>query len=391
MSREERLFDAIGGADESLLRRSEKEARRKVSRLEWAVGLAACLAVVMVVYAVLPGALEKAPPVSDNTPPVEASDNLPSGSMPGQQEEDPSGCTLPAEPWPAEEGEWHYLQIRTTAAEKEEPRFRIYINKKLYYSYEQEGVYIIRPRYEQAVGPEGSLSECKLEITHQPDIGVDDALEQSRASLASLYETVEVVPGPPNGWFEVVDTERYLYASDGAAWDAAQREVWIKPDGEGGVFVLTSSYFLEATEGHGARFVDMMETFVSESEEYYPELWLWWETELLDAGERLADAVFAQDFSGVEDLLAPDVEISGYVEDVSGWVSIAGIDYTLTEPRPQIEDMTATISVKHRLGAEEPYAYLMIEMKRTRDYGEMEQAYSFWQATRISITDWNGI
>ena len=39
MSREERLFDAIGGVDESLLKRSERK-RGRVTRLEWAVGLA---------------------------------------------------------------------------------------------------------------------------------------------------------------------------------------------------------------------------------------------------------------------------------------------------------------------------------------------------------------
>ena len=364
MSREERLFDAIGGVDESLLKRSEKTRRQRVSWMEWAVGLAACLALVLTVTWVLPGALREPPPpdhITDDLPP----DNPPIPAIEDPEDPGDPGCTQPDEPWPAEEGEWHYLAVRA-APEEPELRFRIYINKALYYSYLQGDEYIIYP-YRQ---PDGT-PECRLKISHMADVTVDEALEQVRAGLTGLFETVEALPGPPNGWFEVTDTERYLYASNGTAWDAAQREVWIKPDGAGGVFLLASNYFLEAAEGHGARFVDMMSTFVAES-----DLWeMVWMAQLMDAGERLAEAVFAQDLDRAADLLAEGAEVSGYVEDVSSWVSVSSIDCTFP---PETRDgvMTASVSVEHRLSTEEAYNYLTMDM--TYQDGQ-------WKAVRIGL------
>lgn len=364
MSREERLFEAIGGVDESLLKRSEKR-RRKVSRVEWAVGLAACLAVVLTVYALLP---EPATNPPDPAEPLPTQQDDPDIQTDPPVHEDPSAgtSTKPYEPWPAEEGEWHCLQVRTDA-EPEGPQFRIYINKELYYSYEQEGVYIIRPRQESDIVP-----ECKLEISHMAAVTVDEALERVQESLTGLYEQIEPLPGPPNGWYSVEDTERFLFASDGTEWDDAQREVWIKPDGADGVFVLSSSYFMEAAEGHGARFVDMMGTFIPDS-----QLWdMVRLAQLRDAGERLMEAVFSHDLSGAEDLLAPEAEVNGYAEDVSGLVSVASIDYIL----PSLEDRTdtAAVSIVHRLGGEEPYRCLTIEL---------EYLDGGWKAARIGFEE----
>lgn len=338
MSREERLFIAIGGADEALLERSERRKKRRGALwLGWGAGLAACLAVALSVWALLPKnpAVTPAPPdpVVD-TPPV--------------QEPPPSISTQPYEPWPPEQGETHYLQVRVTP-EEPEARFRIYINKEIYYGYEQEGVYIIRPRQETEGVP-----ACSLEISHIADITVDEALAQTEAGLAGRYGQVEALSGPPNAWFAVGEDERYLFASDGTDWDDAQREVWLRPDGEGGVFLLTSSYFMEAAEGHGVRFVDMMATFAPES-----DLWeMVWLAQLRATGERLAEAVFANDLGRVEDLLAGGAEVHGYEEDVSGSVSVASVDCALPN-----DGNTATVSVKHRMGGEDAYTFLTMELE----------------------------
>ena len=345
MSREERLFDAIGGVDDALLARSEKK-KKQTPWLGWGVGLAACLAVVLTVAWVLPGAFREEPP------PVTASDDLPSGYAPTQEDpDDPGpGCTLPSEPWPPEEGEVHYLQVRL-APEEPELRFRIYINKEIYYSYEREGVYTIRPRQEA----EG-IPECRLEISYMADIALDEALEQVRNSLTGLYAEIEELPGPPNGWYAVnEETERFLFASNGTDWDSAQREVLLEDDREGGVFVLSASYFMEATEGHGARFADMMRTFAPAS-----DLWqIVWMAQLRYAEERLSEAVFTGDLAGVEDILTPDAEAFVYDEDVSDTVSVASVDYSL----PNSGNQTASVSVKHRLGGEDAYQYLNMELE----------------------------
>lgn len=336
MSGQERLFAALGGVDEELLERSER-GRRPRRGLWIAAGLAACLA--LLVWRALPERPAAPPDVPDGPVAVE----------PGP--DNPVEPT-PVEPWPEGEGEIHYLQFRT-AAEEPEARFRIYINQEVYYSYEEDGVYVIRPRQE----PEGTPA-CALEISHLSGTTTEQAAEQVRERLTGLYEQLQELPQPPNGWFQVGAGERYLFASDGTEWDDAQREVWVRPDGADGAFVLEASYFLEATEGHGARFVDMMCTFAPESNN--PEGWTDAVTELREAGERLMEAAFTDDLSGVSDLLASDADVNGYDGDVSQEVSVASMDCS-------IRSGIGVVSVKHRMGGEDAYTFLTIELRREED------------------------
>ncbi len=53
----------------------------------------------------------------------------------------------------------------------------------------------------------------------------------------------------------------YLRADEGTAWDCEVKEVYFVDNGLGGVFVITASYIVEATEGTGARLHSMIETF----------------------------------------------------------------------------------------------------------------------------------
>lgn len=353
MSGQERLFEALGGVDGKLLERSERERRaRKSHWTSWGLALAASLVLALLVWTALPERPVVPPDVTLEEPvdPVEPPDS----------NDPPGGGAKPAEPaWLASEGEFHYLQASVTEADRPETRFRIWINREIYYSYEQDGVYVIRPRQEPEV-PGETLPPCRLEITHLPDTSVKQAALLVRERLAGEYEQVEELLGPPNGWFRVGQGEAYLSASDGAEWNDAQCEVWIQPDGENGAFVLESGYFLEATEGHGARFADMMTLFAPEAN--CPDGWTDEVTELREAGERLAEAVFADDLSGVADLLTADADAGGYGEDVSGEVSIASMDCGM-----DYEGNTAEISVKHRLGGEEPYSFLTMEFRREDD------------------------
>lgn len=53
----------------------------------------------------------------------------------------------------------------------------------------------------------------------------------------------------------------YLRADEGTAWDCEVKEVYFVDNGVGGVFVITASYIVDATEGAGVRFHSMIETF----------------------------------------------------------------------------------------------------------------------------------
>lgn len=322
MSGQEKIFEALGGVDERLLERSERRVRRR-SWAGWGAALAACL-----LLALLAWRTERSAPPPDVTP------------------EGPVDPVIPVQPWL--EGEVHDLQMRT-AADETETHFRIYVNQESYYSYEQEGVYIIRPYQE----PEGTPA-CRLEISHLPDTPVEQAAESILERLEGEYAQAQALPGPPNGWFQVDEGQAYLFASDGVEWDDAQREVWLQPDGAGGTFVLESGYFLEATEGHGARFVDMMCSFAPESG---PEGQSDALTELRNAGERLMAAVFADSLESVADLLTEDADMDGYGEDVSEWVSVASIDCVIRDGG------IGVVSVKHRMGGEDSYTFLTIEFR----------------------------
>lgn len=53
----------------------------------------------------------------------------------------------------------------------------------------------------------------------------------------------------------------YLRADKGIEGDCEVKEVYFVDNGLGGVFVITASYIVEATEGTGGRFHSMIETF----------------------------------------------------------------------------------------------------------------------------------
>lgn len=66
MTKQERIFDAIGGADELLLARSERSARRPARRrAAWAAAMAVCLVLL------LWGARPKAPEASPDAPNID--------------------------------------------------------------------------------------------------------------------------------------------------------------------------------------------------------------------------------------------------------------------------------------------------------------------------------
>lgn len=353
MRKEERLFAALSGVDDELLERSERR-RSGVGRwIAWGAALAACLAVVLLVRS---GAPKRALPEPPPPQPVE--------DISAPQPEEPS--TTPALPaLPAEPQKLRCLQI--APQEQDIPEFTIWINEESYYAYEQNGVYAVRPHDPPQV-PDQELPECKLEIEYFPG-AIADAAETVRGRLKSLYRDVSEVEREENSDMGIswpTAAGYYFRGSDGTDWDSAQREAWLLPcydeDGEqSGVFLLSASYFLEAEEGHGVRFRDMVWSFSAWSQPYP------WMEKLKAAALRLTKAVMSDDLSGVEDLLAPDAEVVGPEEDLYAYVSVSDIscDYTVWsgyEGHEEEVPESASVSVQFRLGGEDAYSYLTMEM-----------------------------
>lgn len=345
MTREERLFTAIGGADEALLVRCRKPAKKWGGAwLPWAMTAAACLAVGMFL-----GAHLISGPAADSGEP-------PPGLVDVLSPEDPDGTeNLP----PPEEGavpiqasgagRFHAVKL-TASVERPEitaPSFYLFVDEEKYTSRERDGVYVIVPK--NAPDPSLNLPACEMTITHQEAITLEAAEAAALAALAAEYETVENAQDSPR-----LAGGRYLHAHTGLGWDAPVRDVTLLADGQGGVFTITASFFLEATEGHGARFANMAGTF-RVVDGTMPR----WLTDLQRTAEDLTRGILSNRLDLVEGLLTEDARIEGCGGDVLGDISVAGFDLTADDPA---NPTAAVVSVRlNRL--EDSADFLTIELQ----------------------------
>ena len=353
MKKEERLFAALSGVSDGLLERSERRKTGAGRWIAWGAALAACLAVVLLVYT------GTAPKGADSEilppPPLE--------EPPTPQPTEPA-LTPPEPALPDKPEKLRWLQI--APQERDIPEFTLWINEESYYTYEQNGVYVIKP-YNPPQVPDEELPECKMEIEYLEGT-TEEVLETVQSRLESLYTSV-ICEEVNKDYFTGEVSEYYFRADNGTDWNSAQREVWLIPYREGqevtGAFVLSSSYFLEAEEGHGVRFYIMADTFRAWNQSDI--LSCPWTEDLEDAALRLTKAVMSDDLSGVEELLAPDAEVVGPGEDLYAYVSIANISYDYSvwsgyKGHEEEVPEAATVSVQFRLGGEDSYSYLTMEM-----------------------------
>ena len=351
MNGKERLFRAIGGADAALLERSGRKPRSR-AWAGWTAGLAAALGLAVLVWALVPGS----PAVPPDVPPEPSvREDPPPDSTPALPWDDPSFY----QPLPSgEAGALHLLQFITVEdwgiSPQVSPRFSLYFNEERFALGQMGDTYVVQSRE-----PADLPVRCRLEITYMRDTAAAEAAASVQSQLEGLYSSVErqeegaaALAASVPGCSAVL-----LRAGNGVEWDDEQREVWFVEDGEGGTFVFNSIYFLEAEEGFGVAFKDMAGTFrVMRGLEP-------WAGELEDTVQRLFEAVFANDLSGVSGDLAPGAEVCGYGEDVSAFTIVAGVDYTIGQGEEPGEDLTATASVKHRpMGGEEGFSYLTMEL-----------------------------
>ena len=330
--KEERIFTALGNVDPALLARSEKKARV----LYWkpAAALAACLAVVLGLVSVVNAGTEVTPP--GPTPPSVQSDQpsrLPALILNGGEVGELTLC-------------------RDYREEQAGPGFVIFVNQSVYAITQEEESWVIRPR--DALGAE--YPPIDMTITHLAGTAPEAALQERQEALREVYAEVG----------EVQETEKGLsfHASDGDAWDSPQAEVHGMDDGEGGTFLITARYFLEAAEGHGVRFRDMVETFqvvLGAGRQEEPA----WLVQLQETTGQLTDAYFANRLYQVPELLTGEAATytgNGYGEDVSGWVSVAGVSWEVdNETAPS----KATVTVRHGGESEGGYAYLTMGLVNT--------------------------
>ncbi|MFD1206106.1 hypothetical protein ACFQ38_13490 [Sporosarcina contaminans] len=128
-------------------------------------------------------------------------------------------------------------------------------------------IYIDESRYKMIIGENSDLittidplpekyPEVSLEIKQYPTVPPEALADDLQSSLKPEFPNlrdVETVTEPVEGY--------HLHGLTESTWDGNVIDLYIVSNGKGGSFALTSKYFLEAAEGHGARFYHMLESF----------------------------------------------------------------------------------------------------------------------------------
>lgn len=128
-------------------------------------------------------------------------------------------------------------------------------------------IYIDEERYKLVAGVESDIittkepleeryPEVSMEIKQFTDIAPLEMVSTLETELASEYTKVtetESVTEPLEGF--------KLHGISGSEWDSPVTNIYVVDNLNGGSFVITEKYFLEAAEGHGARFYAMLQEF----------------------------------------------------------------------------------------------------------------------------------
>lgn len=327
--KQERLFKAIGAAEPALLERSE---RRRKSRRNWYIAagaLAACAAMALALR------------------PADAPVTGPEPDIQGPPEE---VRTTPLRLSGQEGGTLHLLSVRSDAApQRLEREFILYFNQEMYQGAWENGVYTIRP----INPPPEDLPACEMTVEHLKGRSPSEAIEQRSQAMAAEYSE-------NGGICADLDTGRYSFrCGDGTAWDAKQALVWCVDDRQGGTYILTARFFLEAEEGHGVRFSDIAATFEPLAPDVAQPEWM---TALRQAAGTLVPAILSDQWTeAAEALLAEGASVSGYGRDVSAEAAVARLDFSVDDSQDPGE---ALVSVRLRLSTEEGYDRLTLEMTR---------------------------
>lgn len=120
---------------------------------------------------------------------------------------------------------------------------------ELYTMSEEDGVTYIR------FATDNDLPPCEMEIRHIPNMVPSDTAASTNKEMEESWDIVSEVRSldAQNGYA--------FYFGAGTSWDSACGYVYFLSDGQHGCFQITARYFVEATEGHGSRFAQMVQTF----------------------------------------------------------------------------------------------------------------------------------
>lgn len=195
------------------------------------------------------------------------------------------------------------------------------------------------------------LPICELEIEFLPGLLPSAAAEKTRLEL--WYPNIS---GPQRNE-ETGDI--LLSANNGNAWNSSVADVRLVSAGSQGTFRLTSRYFVEATEGWGARFAAVCDSFscpLTDSPNPEAE-----KTAIL-----FADAYFGRDWDTALSLLSSQTAADGlYLGDGDAVriVSVSGLE-TLDDSIAQTGKGEVSLCFRES-ETEDSYTFLTMELKKS--------------------------
>lgn len=137
-----------------------------------------------------------------------------------------------------------------TTTTEQEADFVIYVDEERYQVTQEDDVFTI-----SADLPE-DYPEVSMEITQQVDVKEEEAIEIIKNEISTEYNNIgEItqVEEPVKGF--------QLTANNGNEWNDKVVVYYVVSNELEGSFIIKEQYFMEASEGHGARFYNMLKEF----------------------------------------------------------------------------------------------------------------------------------
>lgn len=137
--------------------------------------------------------------------------------------------------------------------EGQDAEYVIYIDEDRYKLIEEENADIITTK----APLEERYPEVSMRIEQFKDLAPEEIVAMKEAELTPDYSKVT----PTESVTDPVEGYKLHAIDDGTKWDSPVTNVYVIDNKNGGSFVITEKYFLEAAEGHGARFYAMLKEF----------------------------------------------------------------------------------------------------------------------------------
>jgi hypothetical protein len=144
--------------------------------------------------------------------------------------------------------------------QKQAMAYAVYIDGSRYNAETVDGVDWIKPADYPENYPEVSMSIYQLEDKAPSGIK-KDLYSEIAAGYDTAYEPEQVQAPIPSIHLFAHDGLNEGEKEDLPQWDSEVIDIYLVDNTQGGTFVITLKYFMEASEGHGERLKDMLKDF----------------------------------------------------------------------------------------------------------------------------------